>query len=315
MIAEDSSSEFYTPSAVAGKTGYTQAAGNTLVTYAEQDGRHLISVILKGQPRQYFLDTQALLDFGFRNFKNVVIADAEERYVTGNDTIDLNTGSFKASDLKIEPDQVITLPNDASFDDAEVSLDYLPDEFPSNATAVLKYTYNDRAIGKAFLLAKDGVKVNNGAEPETSEPEVESSTAVTEPETTAPDETKTDNQKTGLGQSLNLSSTQTILLIVAAIIGLLVLALILLILYRHHEEKVAMAKRRERRRQRLQEAGETDAFEKLMAERRKRDSRLREQQRNAIHETLEHTGEEINPDSDDEVTTTDPAENNSDDYF
>ena len=42
--------------------------------------------------------------------------------------------------------------------------------------------------------------------------------------------------------------------------------------------------------QRLQEAGETDAFEKLMAERRKRDSRLREQQRNAIHETLEHTG-------------------------
>lgn len=315
VIAEDSSSEFYTPSAVAGKTGYTQAAGNTLVTFAEQDGRHLISVILKGQPRQYFLDTQALLDFGFRNFKNVVIADAEERYVTGNDTIDLNTGSFKASDLKIEPDQVITLPNDASFDDAEVSLDYLPDEFPSNATAVLKYTYNDRAIGKAFLLAKDGVKVNNGAEPETSEPEVESSTAVTEPETTAPDETKTDNQKTGLGQSLNLSSTQTILLIVAAIIGLLVLALILLILYRHHEEKVAMAKRRERRRQRLQEAGETDAFEKLMAERRKRDSRLREQQRNAIHETLEHTGEEINPDSDDEVTTTDPAENNSDDDF
>lgn len=310
VIAEDSSSEFYTPSAVAGKTGYTQAAGNTLVTYAEQDGRRLISVILKGQPRQYFLDAQALLNFGFNNFKNVVIADSEERYVTGNDKIDLNTGSFKASDLKIEPDRVITLPRDASFDDAEVSLDYLPKEFPSNAAAVLKYTYNDRAIGKAFLLAKDGVKVKNGAEPETSELEVENTTAVSETESTAVSETKAAENPQASGLSLRLSPGQKAILIALCVVGLLLLALILLILYRRHEEKVAMEKRRERRRQRLQESGETDAFEQMMAERRERDSLLKQQQRTAIALTPEAENDDS---EDDEPETTDPAEDDSED--
>lgn len=311
VIAEDSSSEFYTPSAVAGKTGYTQAAGNTLVTYAEQDDRRLISVILKGQPRQYFLDAQALLNFGFDKFKNVVIADAEERYVTGTDKIDLNTGSFKASDLKIEPDRVVTLPRDASIGDAEVALDYLPEEFPSNAAAVLKYTYNDRAIGKAFLLAKDGVKVKNGAEPETAELEVEDTTSDSAAETTAVSETTAETQNKKLVSVRDYSYLPNILMIVAGIIGLLVLAFVLLVLYRRHEEKVAMEKRRERRRQRLQEAGEEDAFEKLMAERRERDSRLRDQQKT--------TAVRLNPSEEDEDSdlpeTTDPAEDDSDDDF
>lgn len=55
VITEDTASEFYCPEAVAGKTGYLLKAGNTLVTYGEKDGRRLVSVILKGSPRQYFL--------------------------------------------------------------------------------------------------------------------------------------------------------------------------------------------------------------------------------------------------------------------
>ncbi len=56
VITEDTSSEYYCPEAVAGKTGYLLKAGNTLVTYGEKDGRRVVSVILKGSPRQYFID-------------------------------------------------------------------------------------------------------------------------------------------------------------------------------------------------------------------------------------------------------------------
>ena len=85
VITEDTASEFYCPEAVAGKTGYLLKAGNTLVTYGEKDGRRLVSVILKGSPRQYFLDGKALLQFGFDRFQNVEIAENETRYVTGEE--------------------------------------------------------------------------------------------------------------------------------------------------------------------------------------------------------------------------------------
>lgn len=51
VITDDPESPYYFPEAVAGKTGYLLKAGNTLVTYAEKDGRRLVSVILKGSPR------------------------------------------------------------------------------------------------------------------------------------------------------------------------------------------------------------------------------------------------------------------------
>ena len=121
-VTEDPSSPYYYPEAIAGKTGYLIKAGNTLVTYAVKDNRRLVSVILKGQPRQYFVDGKALLEFGFRSFQNYTIADYESRYVTGDETISLDKGSFRASDLMIDPDSVVTLPNGASFEDADISL-------------------------------------------------------------------------------------------------------------------------------------------------------------------------------------------------
>lgn len=53
-----------------GKTGYTEKAGNTLVTYAERDGRRLVCVLLAdiNMVAQY-TDTKALLDYGFDSFQ------------------------------------------------------------------------------------------------------------------------------------------------------------------------------------------------------------------------------------------------------
>lgn len=63
MIAPGGSD--YYPGILGGKTGYTSAAGNTLVTCAERNGVRLIAVVMKSKRTQY-ADTRALLDYGFQ---------------------------------------------------------------------------------------------------------------------------------------------------------------------------------------------------------------------------------------------------------
>ncbi len=60
----NSSDSRYYPGVLGGKTGFTSAAGNTLVTYAEKNGSRLIVVIMKSKSTHYD-DTKALLDYGF----------------------------------------------------------------------------------------------------------------------------------------------------------------------------------------------------------------------------------------------------------
>ncbi len=56
-----------------GKTGFTQAALNTLVTYAERNGRRLVCVSLRTNGARVYEDTAALLDYGFNNFQNITM--------------------------------------------------------------------------------------------------------------------------------------------------------------------------------------------------------------------------------------------------
>lgn len=63
------------PGAFAGKTGWTEEAGKTLVTLAQRDGVTLIAVVLKasGTVDAEFKDSTALLDYGFDHFKRVSV--------------------------------------------------------------------------------------------------------------------------------------------------------------------------------------------------------------------------------------------------
>lgn len=51
-----------------GKTGYTTAAGNTLITFAKRGNMTLVAVVLNSVNGAYS-DTAALLDYGFDNFE------------------------------------------------------------------------------------------------------------------------------------------------------------------------------------------------------------------------------------------------------
>ena len=246
--------ELYYPSAKAGKTGYLIAAGNTLVTYGEENGRRLVSVILKGQPRQYFMDARTLMEFGFRDFKNIAPAESEGRYVTGEEVLHLDRGDFACQDLMIDPAAVITLPNGASLEDADVALDALPAEYPERAVGQLTYTYNDRVIGTAFLLAKDGVALPDAPQETPAEGE-------TEPAESVPAENAASPESEGA--SLSAGATAAIVVLVLAVLlggGFAAWRYI-----QHKKEMERLARRRAERRRRLEESGEWEEFERIRA--------------------------------------------------
>ena len=291
VITEDTESPYYCPEAVAGKTGYLLKAGNTLVTYGEKDGRRVVSVILKGSPRQYFVDGKNLLQFGLNRFQNVDIAENETRYVTGDDQVDVNGTSYAPSDLAVQAGKKITLPKDASFADAE------------GTVGVLNYIYNERKIGSAYLMTKAGAEALAAAEAaggtETTaaeEPSEESADAAdpssddgntddqTETETmgetdvtTAADSEDASDQA-GSGDVRAAFPVKIVLIIVgilaaAALIG----GGIWFRIQSNKKEAEAEALRREKRRQRLMaEGGDAEAeFNRLLEEKRKRDEKRR----------------------------------------
>lgn len=270
VITDDPTSQFYYPAAVAGKTGYLIAAGNTLVTYAEKDGRRLISVILKGSPRQYFVDGKDLLEFGFTRFQNAEIAQYESRYVTGDGPVELDGVTYKSSDLMVEPGRVITLPNSAAFEDAEISLGPVPEEHPANAVALLTYTYNDRKIGEAFLLAKNMPAEETDETTAAPVNEDDSSAAEPDQEASSSQASASTNPSAPVGSAISLRDALTIglvLLLIAAIA-----AVIAWITYSRKKEAAALAERRERRRRRLQEEGDEEEFNRLLEERKNKNS-------------------------------------------
>lgn len=70
MMHEDS--EYYWQYVAGGKNGFTSQCLNTLVTYAQKDGRSLVSVILRvnGAGKAYD-ETRTILGYGFDNFSTV----------------------------------------------------------------------------------------------------------------------------------------------------------------------------------------------------------------------------------------------------
>lgn len=64
-----SDEEYYRDWCTGGKTGFTSDSLNTLVTYAEKDGKSLVSVVLRvnGAGKAYSESTQ-ILEYGFENF-------------------------------------------------------------------------------------------------------------------------------------------------------------------------------------------------------------------------------------------------------
>ena len=147
-----STSQYYYPYAIGGKTGYTDEAGRTLVTAAEKDGLRLICVIMKSDDEHIFSDTISLFDYGFNNFTKVNIKDAETRFGSGSGSIPVidklygqDSGIFSVSG------DSILLPSNVSLSEIPYTLEFL-DEPQNNMVATITYEYEGNYLGKASLI-------------------------------------------------------------------------------------------------------------------------------------------------------------------
>lgn len=94
------------PGATGVKTGFTEAAGNSLVASARRGGRELIAVVLGGGPDpQRFDDAAALLDHGFDAFRPATVVAKRTLLVAGGHRT-LEAGPY---DVVVPVDAVATI--------------------------------------------------------------------------------------------------------------------------------------------------------------------------------------------------------------
>lgn len=68
-------SDFYNSDVIGGKTGFTDEAGHTLVTYSERGSARLICVVMKTAKNEIYTDTTALLNYGFNQYTDTAVFD------------------------------------------------------------------------------------------------------------------------------------------------------------------------------------------------------------------------------------------------
>ena len=118
-----------------GKTGYTEAARQTLVTCAQRDDLKLICVIFREESPEQFNDTTALFDYGFENFRKLRIADHEKKLTVDNPGF-MQQGQdiFGSSEVPFvfSGSDYVVLPRSLSFEDLTTEVDYDKELFGEN---------------------------------------------------------------------------------------------------------------------------------------------------------------------------------------
>ena len=269
LITTDTESPNYYPYAVAGKTGYTSIAGQTLVTYAIKDDRRQIAVTMKSTQATHYQDTIALLDFGFLRFKNVNISENETAYTSGDQPVQIGDNSYQPSDLSMDTSAVITIPKDASFADAEKTVvTDLPEDAPLGAVALLSYKYNDRKIGQVYLISASAAEAAANGETAPDDGNTASDPAASNTGASGkPKQAKSSFHLT-LPKLPKVSVRTVLIVVVSVLLAAACAALVWLFYRRQQEEKRRQEDRRKRRRQRLQEIGcSQEEFEKLLEKR------------------------------------------------
>ena len=269
LITTDTESPNYYPYAVAGKTGYTSIAGQTLVTYAIKADRRQLAVTMKSTQATHYQDTIALMDFGFLRFKNVNISENETAYTSGDQPVQIGDNSYQPSDLSMDTLAVITLPKDASFADAEKTVvTDLPEDAPQGAVALLSYKYNDRKIGQVYLISASAAEAEANGETASDDGNTASDSAASNTGASGKSKQTKSSFHLTLPKLPKVSVRTVLIVVVSVLLAAACAALVWLFYRRHQEEKRRQEDRRKRRRQRLQEIGcSQEEFEKLLEKR------------------------------------------------
>lgn len=124
---------------VGGKTGYTDKALNTLVTFATKDDVNLVAVVLRthGSGNTY-VDTRAMLDYAFENFTKISV------------TVDTVEGKGLKS---VDENAYVMVPAGITFEQLQCSVEN-PTEL-GDKTGEVSYTYEGQAVGSFEMTITD----------------------------------------------------------------------------------------------------------------------------------------------------------------
>lgn len=132
-----------------GKTGYTDQARNTLVTYAVKDGKTLVCVIMNAENGGHnYADTRSLFDYCFSHFQTIKVGDQIQSLT--EETEGAAICPFDITRAKIDPEAAVTIPEGAAFSD--LKMEAVPyDEIVDKLAGELRFHYGDRLVGTAKL--------------------------------------------------------------------------------------------------------------------------------------------------------------------
>ena len=153
-----SDTDYYTGWCTGGKTGFTQMAWNTLVTYGEKDGMHLVCVLLHGNGAdQNYLETIDLMNYGFNNFQHVSMLQGKDDK-TLSDLMKVNYLGKAASLSAPELTQIashtggvrmVTIPSGAAASEVVTASGTAPSA--PGEMSVIPYLYHDWQVGTMSL--------------------------------------------------------------------------------------------------------------------------------------------------------------------
>jgi D-alanyl-D-alanine carboxypeptidase len=145
--------------AIGGKTGGTDEAKTTLVTYAQRNGLTLIAVVLHVDTALHaYEDTAKMLDFAFDNYALYNIEDTQPEDVTSFPSLFDNMKEVKPMDiskLSVSTNSNVVLPLKADYKDAVKTIEYQPvEEFVhgNNVVGKISYTYAGKYVGSTDIL-------------------------------------------------------------------------------------------------------------------------------------------------------------------
>ena len=167
----DKTTTYFYKYCTGGKTGYTESAGRCIVSTAEKEGMHYLSIVMNADPkytdangnrkRIEFTDTARLFEWAFNNFSYKTVIDKNE-YLG-----DIDVGlSWEDSNIQLFAGESLTalLPNEANKSSIEVDLKFIEDKKvdapieKGETIAIANVYYANEPIGTIELCAAKKVK-------------------------------------------------------------------------------------------------------------------------------------------------------------
>lgn len=154
--------EFQKEEVFAGKNGYTDAAGHTLVTCAKRDDMVIICLVMQNQGEYVYQDTLELLNYGLDNFSKVKISEDKACF---EEMLKKENPIFENSLIsKLDVDNpYIVIPKEANVSDLNIKFDYGEAEM-----VTAQYFCEDHLVGQVDFVV-DAIQTESDRLKDTAE--------------------------------------------------------------------------------------------------------------------------------------------------